>query len=76
MDSGLDEEASEAFLNVLSGRAKTIAELDLSRNRIGMRGANALARFICQKGTVLPLYKCPPENAVEDCCVEKSDFDD
>ena len=61
VDSGLDEEASEALLNVLSGRAKTIAELDLSRNRIGMRGANALARFICQKGTAL-CSPYPPKN--------------
>lgn len=55
VDSGIDEVASETLLDVLWGRAKTVTKLDLSRNRIGMRGASALARFIGQKGNIIYL---------------------
>lgn len=53
VDSGLDEVAAETLLGVLLGRASTIRKLDLSRNRIGMRGANGLALFIGKKGCPL-----------------------
>lgn len=53
VDSGLDEAAAETLLGVLLGRASTVRKLDLSRNRIGMRGANKLAHFIGEKGCPL-----------------------
>lgn len=53
VDSGLDEAAAETLLGVLLGRASTVRKLDLSQNRIGMRGANELAHFIGEKGCPL-----------------------
>lgn len=52
VDSGLDELGSETLLRVLLGRANTISMLDFSQNRIGGRGAIALARFISEKGAL------------------------
>ncbi|CAM9221094.1 unnamed protein product, partial [Scytosiphon promiscuus] len=49
VDSCLDGQASEALLEVLLTRVGTIRKLDLSRNRIGVKGAAGLARFITNK---------------------------
>lgn len=50
VDSGLDDLASENLLGVLLGRVETIIKLDLARNRMGVKGATALARYIAHKG--------------------------
>lgn len=50
VDSGLDDAASEALLGVLLGKAGTISKLNLSRNRMGVKGAAVLARFVAHKG--------------------------
>lgn len=50
VDSGLDDLASEALFGVLLARVGTIRKLDLGGNRIGVKGATGLARFIAHKG--------------------------
>eukprot|EP00903_Cladosiphon_okamuranus_P011517 g10844.t2 len=53
VDSGLDDVASEALLGVLLGKIGTISKLNLARNRVGVKGATALARFIAHKDCAL-----------------------
>ena len=50
VDSGLDDVASEALLGVLMGKAGTIRRLNLAQNRLGVKGATVLARYIAHKG--------------------------
>lgn len=50
VDSGLDDVASETLLGVLLAKVGTITKLNLARNRVGMKGATALARYIALKG--------------------------
>ncbi|CAM9362136.1 unnamed protein product, partial [Choristocarpus tenellus] len=56
-DSGLDDEASEKILEMLYGRAGTITSLDMSGNRMGTSGAEAIARYAATKGCSLHILK-------------------
>eukprot|EP00752_Nemacystus_decipiens_P009815 g8759.t1 len=53
VDSGLDDLASEALLGVLLGKVGSISKLNLSRNRMGVKGATVLARYIARKDCAL-----------------------
>ncbi|CAM9530364.1 unnamed protein product [Ectocarpus sp. 6 AP-2014] len=57
VDSGLDGPASETLLGVLLERAGTISKLDLSGNRIGLKGASGLSRLIAHKRCALRSLK-------------------